>query len=99
MIVDLHQIIIDIGFGDICDFENEDYLPECFFSVKWNWEERYLGLKGVELGWPLKSVQLAVQAVNGNAKFTPCEKFEDSRSYMLSFVKEELRLQNILKEM
>merc|ERR1719473_752260 len=94
MIVDMKQLILDIGFGDIFDYGCCKYLEDSFPSMQWLWAERFLGMKNVSLHWPLKTVRIIVNAINGKDGwfFEPCEEFENAKAYMVNFVKEEMEL-------
>merc|ERR1712080_213945 len=67
--------------------------------MRWNWEERFFGMADVKLDWKLESIKLAVDALNGNVNFSPCERFADSREYILNFIHEELEFEEVLKEL
>ena len=39
--------------------------------MTWNWEERFFKMQIVNLDWEVKTVKLAVDALNDVANFTP----------------------------
>jgi len=95
MIIDLRQMIFDIGFGDYfkwgVNFQSD--FARCFPSICWNWQSRFLGLENQEClnRWPLQTVKEVVDALKGrnDTMFGPCNGSGSALDHVKKFVLEE----------